>query len=93
MSQQPANIKNNPDACPLAKKCGGCQLQNMSYDRQLRWKQARVEILLKKFCKVDKIIGMDEPYHYRYVGAVAAKFIMENGMCLEEFVDHYDYQK
>lgn len=37
----------------------------MSYDRQLRWKQARVEILLKKFCKVDKIIGMDEPYHYR----------------------------
>ena len=65
MSQQPANIKNNPDACPLAKKCGGCQLQNMSYDRQLRWKQARVEILLKKFCKVDKIIGMDEPYHYR----------------------------
>ena len=65
MSQQPANIKNNSDACPLAKKCGGCQLQNMSYDRQLRWKQARVEILLKKFCKVDKIIGMDEPYHYR----------------------------
>lgn len=65
MSQQPANIKKNSDACPLAKKCGGCQLQNMSYDRQLRWKQARVEILLKKFCKVDKIIGMDEPYHYR----------------------------
>lgn len=68
MSQQPANIKNNPDACPLAKKCGGCQLQNMSYDRQLRWKQARVEILLKKFCKVDKISGMDEPYHYRQQG-------------------------
>lgn len=39
------------------------------------------------------ITGVDEPYHYRYVGAVAAKFIMENGMCLEEFVDHYDYQK
>ncbi len=39
------------------------------------------------------ITGADEPYHYRYVGAVAAKFIMENGMCLEEFVDHYDYQK
>ena len=39
------------------------------------------------------ITGVDEPYHYRYVGAVAAKFIMENGMCLEEFVEHYDYQK
>ena len=60
-----SNIKTNPDACPLAKKCGGCQLQNMTYDRQLKWKQARCEILLKKFGKVDKIIGMDNPYHYR----------------------------
>ncbi len=60
-----SNIKTNPDACPLAKKCGGCQLQNMSYDRQLKWKQARCEILLKKFGKVDKIIGMENPYHYR----------------------------
>ena len=60
-----SNIKTNPDACSLAKKCGGCQLQNMSYDRQLRWKQARCEILLKKFGKVEKIIGMENPYHYR----------------------------
>lgn len=60
-----SNLKTNPDACPLAKKCGGCQLQNMSYDRQLKWKQARCEILLKKFGKVDKIIGMENPYHYR----------------------------
>ena len=60
-----SNLKTNPDACPLAKKCGGCQLQNMTYDRQLRWKQARSEILLKKFGKVDRIIGMESPYHYR----------------------------
>ena len=60
-----SNIKTNPDACPLAKKCGGCQLQNMNYDRQLKWKQARCEILLKKFGKVEKIIGMENPYHYR----------------------------
>ncbi len=60
-----SNIKTNPDACPLAKKCGGCQLQNMSYERQLKWKQARCEILLRKFGKVEKIIGMENPYHYR----------------------------
>lgn len=60
-----SNIKTNPNACPLAKKCGGCQLQNMTYDRQLKWKQARCEILLKKFGKVEKIIGMENPYHYR----------------------------
>ena len=57
--------KSNPDACPLAKKCGGCQLQNMTYPRQLKWKQAREEILLKEFGKVKKIIGMENPYHYR----------------------------
>lgn len=62
---QTSNLKTNPDACPLAKKCGGCQLQNMNYDRQLKWKQARCEILLKKFGKVSKIIGMENPYHYR----------------------------
>ncbi len=62
---QTSNLKTNPDACPLAKKCGGCQLQNMTYDRQLKWKQARCEILLKKFGRVDKIIGMEKPYNYR----------------------------
>ncbi len=60
-----SNLKTNPDACPLAAKCGGCQLQNMTYPRQLKWKQARAEILLKKFGNVDKIIGMDNPLHYR----------------------------
>ena len=27
-----------------------------------------------------------EPWHYRYVGADAAKYIMENGLCLEEYL-------
>ncbi|MBR6940033.1 MAG: 23S rRNA (uracil(1939)-C(5))-methyltransferase RlmD [Clostridia bacterium] len=60
-----STFKTNPDACPLAKKCGGCQLQNMTYERQLKWKQAREEILLGRFGRVGKIIGMDNPYHYR----------------------------
>ncbi len=64
MSQKSA-LKSNPDACPHASKCGGCQLQNMTYERQLRWKQARAEILLKKFGRVSKIVGMESPYHYR----------------------------
>lgn len=51
--------------CPLMKKCGGCQLQNMSYKQQLEWKQRRVEGLLGKFGEVDRIIGMENPYHYR----------------------------
>lgn len=56
---------NTKSLCPVAKKCGACQLSNMDYPRQLAWKQAQCERLLKKFCRVSPIVGMDEPYHYR----------------------------
>lgn len=35
------------------------------------------------------VTGRYEPWHYRFVGIEAAKFITENGLCLEEFVAHY----
>lgn len=35
------------------------------------------------------LTGWDEPWHYRYVGVEAATFIMETGMCYEEFYAHY----
>ena len=38
---------------------------HQSYEQQLKDKQKLVDGLLSKFCKVDKIIGMDNPYHYR----------------------------
>ena len=28
-----------------------------------------------------------EPWHYRYVGVEVATYIMENGLCLEEYLD------
>lgn len=61
------NSKENKSnaSCPVYKKCGGCQLQNLSYPEQLKFKQNKVERLLKKFCKVEPIIGMENPYHYR----------------------------
>lgn len=38
----------------------------------------------------DSITGiMYEPWHFRYVGVDAAKYITENGLCLEEFVALY----
>ncbi|MBQ8524745.1 MAG: 23S rRNA (uracil(1939)-C(5))-methyltransferase RlmD [Clostridia bacterium] len=51
--------------CPNAKKCSGCQLQNLTYAEQLKMKQARLVSLLGKFGHVNNIIGMDEPTHYR----------------------------
>ena len=43
--------------CPVAKKCSGCQLSNMTYEQQLEWKQKDTEKLLGGFGKVSKIIG------------------------------------
>lgn len=51
--------------CPLYKKCGGCQLQNLDYERQLSLKYKRVIGLVGRFGRVSRIIGMDNPYHYR----------------------------
>ena len=62
MSNRP---ETNKQSCPVYKKCGGCQLQNLSYPEQLEFKQKKVEKLLKRFCTVEKIIGMKTPYHYR----------------------------
>ena len=59
-------MKNNrPGICPVYKKCGGCQLQNMTYAEQLEFKQNKVDRYLKKFQKPLPIAGMDNPYHYR----------------------------
>ncbi len=37
----------------------------------------------------EEITGWYEPWHFRYVGVEAATFIMENDLCLEEFIELY----
>jgi len=51
--------------CPHYRKCGGCQLQNLSYPQQLEWKQKFVDKLLSGYGQVQPIIGMEKPTHYR----------------------------
>ena len=56
---------SNEIKCPLYKKCGGCQIQNLDYDKQLEFKMKKVVKLVGRFHRVDDIIGMENPYHYR----------------------------
>lgn len=56
----------NENSCPVYKKCSGCQLRNMTYEEQLRFKQVKIERLMGKLHRPDKIIGMDDPTGYRY---------------------------
>src|SRR5690348_1910449 len=56
--------------CPVFGKCGGCQLQHMSYPAQLAWKRALVGQLLREVGGFDDAplldtVLCDEPWGYR----------------------------
>ena len=58
------------EICPSAKACGGCQLQAMSYEKQLAYKTAKVENNLRRIggfseIPMEPILGMEDPFHYR----------------------------
>ena len=56
--------------CPMARPCGGCQLQMMDYQEQLRFKQKKIEDNLRRIggfeqIPMEPIIGMEQPLRYR----------------------------
>ena len=56
--------------CPVSRPCGGCQLQALSYEKQLEYKENKVRNNLKRIggftdIPMEPIAGMKEPYHYR----------------------------
>ena len=57
--------KKTPSPCPVSKKCGGCKWIGKEYAVQLKDKEKWVQELLKPYCKLETIIGMENPTHYR----------------------------
>lgn len=56
--------------CEFHRSCGGCQIQALSYEEQLRFKQNKVQNNLKRIgyfkeIVMEPIIGMEDPFHYR----------------------------
>ncbi len=71
-------LVSSPDrvtpCCPVAGRCGGCQLQQLSYQKQLAYKEQKVKNCLQRISGLseqmldsvmESILGMDEPYYYR----------------------------
>lgn len=74
---QNKNKKKTARLCEVSKKCGGCQYIDMPYKEQLIRKQRQAERLLKVFGKVNPMIGMEDPAHYR--NKVHAVFDFQKG--------------
>ena len=67
-------LRPSPDRtepkCPVARACGGCQLQFLSYEKQLEFKKNKVLGNLQRIggfsgIEADKVMGMEEPWRYR----------------------------
>ncbi len=57
--------QTNKEKQCMYKKCGGCDLAELSYEDQLAQKQKNLENLLGKFGKPEPILRMHNPTHYR----------------------------
>lgn len=65
-----ASPERTEPRCPLHRRCGGCQIQALSYEKQLEYKEQKVRedlVRIGGFADppVFPVLGMDEPYHYR----------------------------
>ena len=69
----PSSFRVEPK-CAFARSCGGCQIQAMSYEKQLAFKESKIRnnlIRIGGFAPefvdgiMEPIVGMEEPFRYR----------------------------
>ncbi len=69
----PSSFRVEPK-CAFARSCGGCQIQAMSYEKQLTFKESKIRnnlIRIGGFAPefvdgvMEPIVGMEEPFRYR----------------------------
>lgn len=66
---KPSDFRVEP-ICPVYKRCGGCQIQHISYEGQLDFKKKRVKDCIERIGKLNDVVihdtlGMKNPYRYR----------------------------
>ncbi len=67
LTSSPARV---PAPCPVFDRCGGCQLQHLTYDDQLKFKEDQVRTQLRRLAGLSDpplrpILSAPEPFGYR----------------------------
>lgn len=66
--RSPSPARQKP-LCLVYRKCGGCSLQHMTYEEELRMKLGRVNDALERIgglgFQISEILGSEQPDHYR----------------------------
>ncbi len=66
----PASPHRVEPLCPFHRRCGGCQIQALAYEKQLEFKENKVRnnlVRIGGFAEppMEPIVGMEEPFYYR----------------------------
>ena len=68
---QPSSDRITPP-CPVARQCGGCKIQQLSYEKQKEFKRYLVAGCMRRIggfeeieSLIEAIYAMEEPWHYR----------------------------
>ena len=70
--------------CPEARRCGGCRLQELSYEKQLAFKEEIVRKNLERIggfrdIPMEPIMGMEDPWRYRNKAQYPIGFSKKDG--------------
>ncbi|QBP40143.1 23S rRNA (uracil(1939)-C(5))-methyltransferase RlmD [Paenisporosarcina antarctica] len=74
--------------CHVFDECGGCQVQHLSYEGQLKWKQQLVKNAIERIARlphvtVHPVKGMDNPWRYRNKSQIP--FALQDGKVVGGF--------
>jgi len=67
--KESSEIRQKPP-CAHFSECGGCQIQNLLYQKQLKFKKLKVEAALERIGGLENVevkdtLGMVDPFHFR----------------------------
>ena len=79
--------------CPVAKRCGGCTLMAMSYEKQLEFKNKLIRNNLERIgglkdLELPPVIGMENPFRYRNKAQFPVGFDKDGNIVMGFYAGH-----